>query len=75
MTKKKVTYHSAITGKFVNKEYAAENPDTTVEITSCNLDDELRSFLQFVKNNWSRVEELENQETISAYKELTKKYG
>lgn len=28
--KKRIIYRSAITGKFVSKEFANENPDTTV---------------------------------------------
>lgn len=44
----KKTYHSAITGKFVSKEYAEENPDTTVEITTCNLEQELLFFQTWI---------------------------
>lgn len=31
MTKTKVIYRSAITGKFVSKEYYEANPDTTIK--------------------------------------------
>ena len=43
----KITYHSAITGKFVTKKYAENNPDTTVELTNCNLRKELTKFLEW----------------------------
>lgn len=46
--KAKKTYHSAITGKFVSKQYAAENPDKTVEITTCNLEQELLFFQTWI---------------------------
>lgn len=46
--KDKVTYHSAITGKFVSKEYAKDNPDTTVELSNCNLRQVVTDFANHV---------------------------
>jgi len=43
----KVTYHSAITGKFVSKEFAKDNPRTTVELKNCNLRQEHINFLEW----------------------------
>jgi len=45
------TYHSAKTGKFVSKEFAEANPDTTVELTNVNLRKELHDFFIFFRNN------------------------
>jgi hypothetical protein len=47
----KITYHSAITGKFVTKKYAEKNPDTTVELSNCNLRQELIDFFLFFRDN------------------------
>ena len=44
----KVTYHSAITGKFVSKEFAKDNPGTTVELRNCNLRQELIDLCDFI---------------------------
>ena len=46
--KTKKTFHSAITGKFVSKDFAKENPDTTVEITTCDLEQELLFFQTWI---------------------------
>jgi len=48
---KKKTYHSAITGKFVTKEFAEENPDITVELRNCNLRQEIIDLLFYIKMN------------------------
>ena len=45
------TFHSAKTGKFVSKEFAEANPDTTVELTNVNLRKELCDFFLFFRNN------------------------
>jgi len=43
------TFHSAKTGKFVSKEFAEANPDTTVELTNVNLRKELCDFFLFFR--------------------------
>lgn len=58
-TPRKSTYHDAITGKFVSKQYAQENPDTTVEITNCNLRQEMIDFYAL-----SQSQEFENLDQL-----------
>lgn len=47
-----MTYHSAITGKFVTKKYAEANPETTVKLSHVNLREELIEFLEW-QNEYS----------------------
>jgi len=56
------TYHSAKTGKFVSKEFAEANPDTTVELTNVNLSKELYDFLK-----WYDDLGIENERVIDEY--------
>ena len=46
--KPQTVYKSAITGRFVSKEYAMENKDTTVEITIHKHKDELIGFANYL---------------------------
>lgn len=41
---RKTVYRSAETGEFVTKQFAEQNPETTVKETVCNLRDELIKF-------------------------------
>lgn len=47
---RKEIYRSSITGRIVTKKYAKENPDTTQKETVCELEKELVSFYDWVKD-------------------------
>ena len=59
-------YHSSKTGKFVSKEFAEANPETTVKISSVNLKEELLKFLQHI-NNISFSDFKNDQEVVDKY--------
>lgn len=57
-------YHDAITGKFVTKKYAEENPDTTVLIDHNSSDRNLlEKFVSFIQENNLHL----NQESINEF--------
>lgn len=61
------TYHSAITGKFVTKEYAEANPDTTVALTNIDLRNELINFFMFLRENGEANIEMSIQQFVDEY--------
>lgn len=60
-------FHSSITGKFVSKEHAEANPDTTVEVTSCDLRQELQDFFKFFRDNGEANIGMSIEQFVDAY--------
>lgn len=65
----KITYHSAVTGKFVTKEYAEKNPDTTVELSNCNLSELFLDFVRYFESNKDKHPEKSYKQFIDYYLE------
>ena len=56
-------YHDSITGKFVTKEYAEENPDTTVKIEHTYIKPILMGLLDYIEENHLPL----NEVTVDEY--------
>ncbi len=62
-------YHSSVTGKFVTKEFAEANPDTTVKLSHVNLKEEIEKFFVWFRDNGEQNIGISIEDLVDKYLE------